>query len=36
MRCEIALLGAGQLIAMSAGETGDVQAEVEWPTRALF
>ncbi|MEV1078766.1 ArsB/NhaD family transporter [Streptomyces sp. NPDC050211] len=32
----VALLGAGLLIAVSAVETGDVLAEVEWPTLAFF
>ncbi|MET8560598.1 ArsB/NhaD family transporter [Streptomyces flaveolus] len=32
----VALLGAGLLIAMSAVETHDVLAEVEWPTLAFF
>ncbi|WP_306191975.1 MULTISPECIES: ArsB/NhaD family transporter [unclassified Streptomyces] len=32
----VALLGAGLLVAVSAVETGDVLAEVEWPTLAFF
>ncbi|GHJ38515.1 SLC13 family permease [Streptomyces sp. TS71-3] len=32
----VALLGAGLLIAVSAVETNDVLAEVEWPTLAFF
>ncbi|MEV6047649.1 ArsB/NhaD family transporter [Streptomyces xanthochromogenes] len=32
----VALLGAGLLIAVSTVETGDVLAEVEWPTLAFF
>ncbi|MER5215690.1 ArsB/NhaD family transporter [Streptomyces sp. NPDC002838] len=32
----VALLGAGLLIAASSAETGDVLAEVEWPTLAFF
>ncbi|MFE9097076.1 SLC13 family permease [Streptomyces sp. NPDC007264] len=32
----VALLGAGLLVAVSAVETQDVLAEVEWPTLAFF
>ncbi|MEV6105673.1 ArsB/NhaD family transporter [Streptomyces sp. NPDC051940] len=32
----VALLGAGLLIAISTVETGEVLAEVEWPTLAFF
>ncbi|MDG4858562.1 ArsB/NhaD family transporter [Streptomyces sp. T-3] len=32
----VALLGAGLLIALSTVETGEVLAEVEWPTLAFF
>ncbi|GGU17843.1 SLC13 family permease [Streptomyces violascens] len=32
----VALLGAGLLIAVSTVETGEVLAEVEWPTLAFF
>ncbi|NGO46883.1 ArsB/NhaD family transporter [Streptomyces ureilyticus] len=32
----VALLGAGLLIAISSAETGEVLAEVEWPTLAFF
>ncbi len=32
----VALLGAGLLVAVSAIETGQVLAEVEWPTLAFF
>ncbi len=32
----VALLGAGLLVAVSAVETGEVLAEVEWPTLAFF
>ncbi|MER0479962.1 ArsB/NhaD family transporter [Streptomyces sp. Edi2] len=32
----VALLGAGLLVAISSAETGDVLAEVEWPTLAFF
>jgi Na+/H+ antiporter NhaD/arsenite permease-like protein len=32
----VALLGAGLLVAISAAETGEVLAEVEWPTLAFF
>lgn len=32
----VALLGAGLLVAVSAVETNDVLAEVEWPTLAFF
>ncbi|MFJ4922432.1 SLC13 family permease [Streptomyces sp. NPDC088725] len=32
----VALLGAGLLVAVSTVETGEVLAEVEWPTLAFF
>ncbi|MET7575040.1 ArsB/NhaD family transporter [Streptomyces sp. NPDC005492] len=32
----VALLGAGLLIAVSTADTGEVLAEVEWPTLAFF
>ncbi|BBA97129.1 putative citrate transporter [Actinacidiphila reveromycinica] len=32
----VALLGAGLLVAVSSAETGEVLAEVEWPTLAFF
>jgi Na+/H+ antiporter NhaD/arsenite permease-like protein len=32
----VALLGAGLLVALSKVETGEVLAEVEWPTLAFF
>lgn len=32
----VALLGAGLLVAVSSVETGEVLAEVEWPTLAFF
>ncbi|WP_425828108.1 SLC13 family permease [Streptomyces fractus] len=32
----VALLGAGVLVAVSSVETGEVLAEVEWPTLAFF
>ncbi|WP_369191759.1 SLC13 family permease [Streptomyces sp. R08] len=32
----VALLGAGLLVAVSTAETGEVLAEVEWPTLAFF
>ncbi|MFB7710044.1 ArsB/NhaD family transporter [Streptomyces sp. NPDC056105] len=32
----VALLGAGLLVAISTVETGEVLAEVEWPTLAFF
>jgi Na+/H+ antiporter NhaD/arsenite permease-like protein len=32
----VALLGAGVLVAVSTVETGEVLAEVEWPTLAFF